>query len=112
MMFQSFVPLYFSDFTPYQSYLCYRKACSVIDVKNRYNNMYIPSDFYHLSLDWSTAFPLHRRFNLGNATKYTICHKDMHPVQPHPENVDPSDADYSYSAKVSRYIAAQLSKYG
>lgn len=74
--------------------------CSVLDVKNRYSNMYIPSDFYHLSLDWSTAFPLYRPFVLGNGTKLAICHKDMAPIEPFPEEVDPSDCDYTYSAKV------------
>lgn len=72
----------------------------MVDVKSRYGNMYVPSDFYHLSLDWCKAFPLHRPFALGNATKFQICHKDVSPLQPFPESVDPPDADYSYCAKV------------
>ena len=70
--------------------------------------MYIPSDFYHLSMDWVEAFPLHRSVPLGKAAKFHICHKDVSPLQPFPESVDPPDVDYTYSAKVGiiLYIAA------
>ncbi|XP_067931532.1 cell division cycle and apoptosis regulator protein 1-like [Watersipora subatra] len=76
------------------------ESCSVLAVKNRYSNMYIPSDFFNLSLDWVKAFPLHRTFPLGNSTRFHICPKDVTPLKPFPETVDPSDADYAYSAKV------------
>jgi len=73
----------------------------VLDISKRYSNMYIPSDFFHLSLDWATGFSLHSRLRLGAATKFHICHRDVDPLEPFPETVDPPDADYRYSAKVS-----------
>ena len=81
------------------SHVC-SKECGVVDLKSRYRNLYIPSDFYRLTLAWSDCFPLERPFRLGQATRYHICHRDLDPLTPHPDNVEPADADHSYNSKV------------
>lgn len=71
-----------------------------METRTRYSNLYIPSDFYHLCMEWSKAFSLDTPFSLGHATKFHILPDGADPLEPFPTPIDPPDADYSYSAKV------------
>jgi len=65
--------------------------------------MYIPSDFFHASVTWSDAFPVHSPFTLGHACQFHIMDKEVEaPDRKQLEALlDPHDADYTFSAKVS-----------
>lgn len=83
----------------------------MLDVKNRYQNLYIPSDFYHIILDWTRAFSLSRPLQLGTPTKFNICSREVDPLSPFPDEVDPEDADYSYCAKVKQLTIQSCMKH-
>jgi len=64
--------------------------------------MYIPSDFFHATLLWLDAFPIHRPFMLGQACQFHIMNKEFEaPDRKQLESLlDPHDADHTFSAKV------------
>ena len=77
-----------------------RATTDVIELRKRYSNMYIPSDFFHSNFQWMQAFPLHRPLTLGNQCSFHIMNKEVEPIvkgEPIPE---PADCSYLFSAKV------------
>lgn len=73
----------------------------ILEIKKRYPNIYIPSDFSSSNNDWLNAFPFHKPFSIQKPCSFHIM-KDVNPVD---ETVaqcvlDPPDADYTFSAKV------------
>ena len=78
----------------------YRVDSNVVSLKSRYNNMYIPSDFFHANFTWTDAFPRVRPFHLGNNCNFHLFNKDVDPVTPNDAVLDPPDTDHIYSAKV------------
>lgn len=73
----------------------------VFEVKRRYPNLYIPSDFTFHENKWMNVFPMHKPFSIQKPCSFHIM-KDVNPVD---ETIaecvlDPSDADYTWSAKV------------
>jgi len=80
--------------------LLYRKDATVVSLKSRYNNMYVPSDFFNAEFPWHDAFPLLRPFQLGKACTFHVMHKDVDRVGQTGAALDPPDADHLYSAKV------------
>jgi len=72
---------------------------NVVNLKSRYNNLYIPSDFFHSSYSWVENFPLTRPFTLGKACNFHIMHKDVNPLGG-VDTLEPTDADHLFSAKV------------
>lgn len=81
--------------------LC-RKHANLLTLRSRYTSMYIPSDFFHATLSWSDAFPIHRPFRLGQACQFHIMSKEVEaPNRKQLESLlDPHDADHTFSAKV------------
>uniref|UniRef100_A0A1S4M362 Ccar1, putative n=1 Tax=Ixodes scapularis TaxID=6945 RepID=A0A1S4M362_IXOSC len=76
----------------------------VVDLKKRYPNLYIPSDFFHANICWQRAFPLHRPFSLNHP-----CGFQAPPAPPPPPAVlNPPDLDFSFSAKVMLLSAPAL----
>lgn len=75
-------------------------SIDVMEARRRYQNLYIPSDFIYGSNKWNEAFPLHKPLSLQRPSSFHIM-KDVNVLE-HDEKaiLDPSDADYSYSAKV------------
>ena len=73
----------------------------VMEVKKRYPNLYIPSDFTASENMWINGFPLNKPFSIQNPCSFHIM-KDVAPVdETVPQCVlDPPDADYTWSAKV------------
>ncbi|CAN7993366.1 unnamed protein product [Ixodes hexagonus] len=98
----------------------------VVDLKKRYPNLYIPSDFFHANICWQRAFPLHRPFSLNHPCGFQVLPKDMLPPPPleavaalsngpeapptplPPAVLDPPDLDFSFSAKVMLLSAPAL----
>ncbi|KAK3583028.1 hypothetical protein CHS0354_005674, partial [Potamilus streckersoni] len=76
------------------------KEANVVLLKNRYANMYIPSDFFHSSFSWMDCFPLTRPFQIGHHCTFHVLHKTIEPIGNNDAVLDPPDADHTYNAKV------------
>ncbi|XP_049274247.1 cell division cycle and apoptosis regulator protein 1 isoform X2 [Rhipicephalus sanguineus] len=89
-----------------------QRELGVVDLRKRYPNMYIPSDFFHAYICWQECFPLHRPFGLNYPCCFQVLPKDTCPPPPSlltvtqlesslpPAVLDPPDIDFSFSAKV------------
>ncbi|XP_056018818.1 cell division cycle and apoptosis regulator protein 1-like isoform X3 [Ostrea edulis] len=76
------------------------KEANVISLKSRYGNLYIPSDFFNASFEWTEAFPCYRPFQMGNHCGFHVMHKDVEALGANESVLDPPDADHLFSAKV------------
>ncbi|MEE6488125.1 hypothetical protein FKM82_015136 [Ascaphus truei] len=75
-------------------------GCDIMDLRRRYQNLYIPSDFFDAQFTWVDAFPISRPFHLGNYSNFYIINKEVDPLEKNTAVLDPPDADHTYSAKV------------
>ncbi|CAH1283996.1 unnamed protein product [Diabrotica balteata] len=71
----------------------------VLEIKRRYKNMYIPSDFFFTSIKWVDSFPADKPFAINKPCSFHVMHKDVDPIIEN-RSSDPPDADYLFSAKV------------
>ena len=75
-----------------------------MELKKRYNNLYIPSDFFNAQHSWNEAFPIEAPFKVQYATSFNTFSKEL--VEPPPGlgpskwQFDPPDCDYTWVAKV------------
>lgn len=76
-------------------------SIDVMEARRRYQHLYVPSDFIASENKWTEAFPFHKSFSLERPCSFHIM-KDVSPIDESVEKtvLDPSDADYSWSAKV------------
>ncbi|XP_012285928.1 cell division cycle and apoptosis regulator protein 1 [Orussus abietinus] len=72
----------------------------VLEIRRRYQNMYIPSDFFSTNFRWVDAFPPHMPFTLNKPCSFHVMHKDVDPYFENTAVLEPPDADYLFSAKV------------
>ncbi|KAL0109584.1 hypothetical protein PUN28_014558 [Cardiocondyla obscurior] len=72
----------------------------VLEIRRRYQNMYIPSDFFSTNFRWVDAFPPHMPFTLNKPCSFHVMHKDVDSYNENTAVLEPSDADYLFSAKV------------
>ncbi|XP_070153513.1 cell division cycle and apoptosis regulator protein 1 isoform X2 [Polyergus mexicanus] len=72
----------------------------VLEIRRRYQNMYIPSDFFSTNFRWVDAFPPHMPFTLNKPCSFHVTHKDVDSCNENSAVLEPSDADYLFSAKV------------
>ncbi|XP_013879868.1 cell division cycle and apoptosis regulator protein 1 isoform X2 [Austrofundulus limnaeus] len=75
-------------------------SCDLIELRTRYQSLYIPSDFYNAVFTWVDAFPLTRPFQISNACNFHILHKEVDPLVKNTAVLDPPDVNHTYSAKV------------
>lgn len=81
--------------------LCFSKNAGVQELRQRYTNLYIPSDFFHANIKWSDTFTPDNPFSLRRPCQFHIMHKVVDPpFEQKPELLEPADANYLYSAKV------------
>ena len=76
---------------------------NVMDLKKRYSNLYIPSDFFNANHVWNEAYPIHQPFELEYGTSFHVFNKDAVecPVAASSKwQLDAPDADYTWVAKV------------
>ena len=74
---------------------------NVYDLKKRYSNMYVPSDFFMADHSWMKSFPVHDAFKIQYASTFHIFNKDQVESPLLSDAVyDPMDADHRYNAKV------------
>lgn len=71
-----------------------------MELRRRYQSLYIPSDFFDAVFTWVDAFPLTRPFQFSNACNFHILHKEVDPLVKNTAVLDPPDANHTYSAKV------------
>lgn len=83
-------------------YLClsFSPSCDMMELRRRYQNLYIPSDFFDAQFTWVDAFPLSRPFQLGNYCNFYVMHREVESLEKNMAILDPPDADHLYSAKV------------
>uniref|UniRef100_A0A182JLW2 Uncharacterized protein n=1 Tax=Anopheles atroparvus TaxID=41427 RepID=A0A182JLW2_ANOAO len=80
------------------------KQADVLELRRRYNNLYIPSDFFVSDIRWTEAFPPDASFSIRSPCYFHVMHKDVEPpaltAGGGDSGLDPPDADYLFSAKV------------
>ncbi|RXN24831.1 cell division cycle and apoptosis regulator 1 isoform X1 [Labeo rohita] len=74
--------------------------CDMMELRRRYQSLYIPSDFFDAVFTWVDAFPLIRPFTFGNYCNFHIMHKEVDSLVKNTAVLDPPDANHTYSAKV------------
>merc|ERR550519_3223234 len=80
--------------------------CSnVMELKKRYGNLYIPSDFFTAKHLWNNAYPIEEPFKVQYASSFHVFNKDSvepptHSLGPNKWQFDPPDSDYTWVAKV------------
>ncbi|XP_053244425.1 cell division cycle and apoptosis regulator protein 1 isoform X2 [Podarcis raffonei] len=75
-------------------------SCDMMELRRRYQNLYIPSDFFDAQFTWVDAFPMSRPFQLGNYCNFYVMHREVDPLDKNTSVLDPPDANHLYSAKV------------
>ena len=78
----------------------FSRSCDMMELRRRYQNLYIPSDFFDAQFTWVDAFPMSRPFQLGNYCNFYVMHREVDPIDKNAAVLDPPDADHLYSAKV------------
>merc|ERR1719427_840555 len=80
-------------------------SSNVMELKKRYGNLYIPSDFFTAKHVWNEAYPIEEPFKVQYASSFHVFNKDS--VDPPTPNLgpnkwqfDPPDSDYTWVAKV------------
>lgn len=79
----------------------FRSNADVLEVRRRYGNLYIPSDFFNSNFRWLDAFPADKPFTLNKPCAFHIMNKDVDGVAENDAVLEPPDADYLFSAKVN-----------
>ncbi|XP_062912821.1 cell division cycle and apoptosis regulator protein 1-like [Mobula hypostoma] len=75
-------------------------ACDTIEVQRRYPCLNIPDTFFDSRLCWVNTFPLNQPLQVGQKCVYHIMEKGFEPPEGQEMEMDPPDADSTYSAKV------------
>lgn len=72
----------------------------IVEIKKRYQNLYVPSDFFSSGIKWTEAFPANAPFSINKTCTFHVMNKEVAPLSAIDAVLDPPDADYLYSAKV------------
>lgn len=83
----------------------------VLELRRRYSNMYIPSDFFLSNFRWVDAFPPNNPFTMDQPCSFHIMHRDTEPLTDNAALLDPPDADYLFSAKVMLMSMPQMGEF-
>lgn len=95
-----------------------RIEADVLELRRRYMNLYVPSDFFFTEIRWPVSFPPNATFSIQRPCAFHVAHRSVEApprrmlvadgetggdaVEEEDEPVlDAPDADYLYSAKVS-----------
>lgn len=80
---------------------CFSPDADVLELRRRYSNLYVPSDFFLSNFRWVDAFPPKTPFTMDRPCSFHVMHRDTEPVIESTATLDPPDADYLFSAKVN-----------
>lgn len=75
-------------------------SADIVEIKKRYQNLYVPSDFFSSGVKWMEAFPANAPFSINKTCSFHVMSKEIAPLNAIDAVLDPPDADYLYSAKV------------
>lgn len=75
-------------------------VADIVEIKKRYQNLYVPSDFFTSGVKWVEAFPANAPFSINKTCSFQVMSKEVAPLDAIDAVLDPPDADYLYSAKV------------
>ena len=78
-------------------------SSTVMELKKRYSNLYIPSDFFNSHHVWNEAYPIHEPFEVEYGASYHVFNKDLVESPVTADNkwqLEAPDADYTWVAKV------------
>lgn len=75
-------------------------VADIVEIKKRYQNLYVPSDFFSSGVKWIEAFPANAPFSIQKTCSFHVINKEVAPLDTIDAVLDPPDADYLYSAKV------------
>ncbi|XP_069768847.1 cell division cycle and apoptosis regulator protein 1-like, partial [Narcine bancroftii] len=75
-------------------------ACDTIEVQRRYPCLNIPDTFFDSRQCWVNTFPLIEPFQLGQKCIFHVMEKGLESSEGQEVQLDPADADSTYSAKV------------
>lgn len=87
-----------------------RNEADVLELRRRYTNLYVPSDFFNAQIRWADSFPPHAPFTLQKPCTFHIFHKSV--VNPNEDDqavYDAPDADSSFAAKVRLNFTSAVS---
>lgn len=73
----------------------------VLELRRRYTNLYVPSDFFFTEIRWSESFPPDATFSIQKPCTFHIKHRTVDSIKDNDAVLDPPDADYLFSAKVN-----------
>ncbi|XP_031629279.1 cell division cycle and apoptosis regulator protein 1-like isoform X2 [Contarinia nasturtii] len=85
----------------------------ILELRRRYMNLYVPSDFFYSRICWSESFPCHAPFSIKKPSAFHIFHKRVE----NPNGVEngavfePPDADDSFQAKVMLMSVPPMSEF-
>lgn len=71
-----------------------------MELRRRYTNLYIPSDFFFTEIRWSESFPPNATFSIQKPCAFHIKHRSVESVHENDAVLNPPDVDYLFSAKV------------
>lgn len=74
-------------------------AVDIVELKKRYLNLYIPSDFTNSRIKWIDAFQPTAPFSVNKTCSFHVMNKEVLAPEENDAVIDPPDADYIYSAK-------------
>lgn len=77
----------------------------VLELRRRYTNLYVPSDFFFTEIRWPESFPPNATFSIQKPCAFHIAHRSVEAPESASADaaepvLDASDADYLFSAKV------------
>lgn len=82
------------------SFVSFRVESDVLELRRRYTNLYVPSDFFFTNIRWSQSFPPNATFSIHKPCTFHIKHRSVENVKENDAVLNPPDADYLFSAKV------------
>lgn len=78
-----------------------RNEADVLELRRRYNNLYVPSEFFNSNIRWPESFPPNAPFSLHQPCTFHVFHKSVTPITTNDADAAPPDADNTFSAKVN-----------
>lgn len=73
----------------------------MLELRNRYANLYMPSDFFYTFIRWSEIFTIDEPFSLNRPSSFHIFHRSVKPIVPNDAILEPPDADPSFGVRVN-----------
>jgi hypothetical protein len=80
----------------------------VTGLKNRYSELYIPSDFTNSKNTWVNSLPLNRPLKFTSRCLFHVMNKGAHSVEVNNAIYDAPDADHTWTVKVKKKLFFEI----